>query len=128
MTVVDVPQALPRQCIRCKNGGRDRVYIDTGVDEEFYGVIYICSKCFNAWRNELDGPDIDALKLEVTRLNTELREVTRDRDNLADAIRLTDRIAANANGQPSLPFGTDSEKSKRARPGFTDAEQPRSFS
>lgn len=44
--LVDVPQALPGECLLC--GGHDRdFFVDTGRNLEFHGAIYFCSDCLN---------------------------------------------------------------------------------
>lgn len=51
--IYNYPPALPHKCIACgaghpgdENIGTKRAFIDTGMSEEFYGVIYICTLCF----------------------------------------------------------------------------------
>lgn len=44
--VTEFPEHLPQKCIGCGAGQADgRRYIDTGMSEDFYGVIYICGHC-----------------------------------------------------------------------------------
>lgn len=47
--VVDQPYALPSKCSFCGIGHNEdgkRVFIDTTLDLDWYGVVYICSTCF----------------------------------------------------------------------------------
>lgn len=44
MRVTDTPAALPACCIFCPGSVRRR-YIDTGLQEDFYGAVYICEEC-----------------------------------------------------------------------------------
>lgn len=47
--VVDQPYALPSKCAFCGIGHNEdgrRVFIDTTLDLDWYGVVYICSTCF----------------------------------------------------------------------------------
>lgn len=47
--IVDQPYALPSKCAFCGIGHNEdgkRVFIDTTLDLDWYGVVYICSTCF----------------------------------------------------------------------------------
>lgn len=44
MQVVETPQALPGQCKFCGHSDR-KLYLDTGMHEEFYGAWFICDEC-----------------------------------------------------------------------------------
>lgn len=46
---LDQPYALPCKCTGCGIGHNDdgrRTFLDTGMELDYYGVIYICSNCF----------------------------------------------------------------------------------
>lgn len=44
-TAVESPVALPGSC-RCCGSATKRLYLDTGIQEEFYGAVYYCIDCF----------------------------------------------------------------------------------
>jgi hypothetical protein len=46
MQIVETPTALPGQCKFCGPSDR-KLYLDTGMSEEFYGAWFICNECVN---------------------------------------------------------------------------------
>lgn len=47
--ILDQPYSLPSKCSFCGIGHNEdgkRQFIDTGLDLDWYGVVYICSTCF----------------------------------------------------------------------------------
>lgn len=38
---------VPGKCKRCGSVDMDRLYLDTGVQEEFYGAVLFCNLCFS---------------------------------------------------------------------------------
>lgn len=58
--VLDSPIALPNKCVGCgldHNLNGTVKFIDTGQELDFYGVIYICTRCFVEMAESLGFPD-----------------------------------------------------------------------
>jgi hypothetical protein len=47
VSFVDTPYLFPHVCYRCRTGENKReFYVDTGLDTEFVGRVYLCDSCF----------------------------------------------------------------------------------
>jgi hypothetical protein len=80
-TIVDQPLLLPGYCIGCRssNNTDGRKFIDTGINIDFLGVIYICVPCILEIVRQVDLtlPDnLSELKMKIDgleKMNEHLR-------------------------------------------------------
>lgn len=84
---VDNPYLFPNICFRCRAGSEARnLYVDTGMDTEYDGRIYLCEPCFSDICTKSDGlfftkDQVDLLlsvqqdQLYVARKITERQEI-----------------------------------------------------
>jgi len=92
--ILDHPVALPNKCVGCgighNDGGRVK-FVDTGHELEFYGVIYLCSNCFNEVAESLGYISSDKwtnLKLCAEEFVHENDLVKAENDGLRDAVHI----------------------------------------
>jgi hypothetical protein len=73
--VVDNLLALPAKCYHCGTSEPDRgPWLDTGIEIEYYGVVYYCTLCMNFIADTMGyvTPEVaDELKLQVLQLSGE---------------------------------------------------------
>lgn len=75
--ILDFPVANPGKCYYC--GGVDKEqYLDTGIQIEFYGALYICNECFRAIANKMNYIS----PLQHVDLQDKVESLTQDREAL----------------------------------------------
>lgn len=88
MLITDNPLALPASCIFCPGSVREW-YVDTQLDVEFHGALYICNKCL-AEMGRLAGytppEDTEALNKKIAHLEEDNFNLSRKVDGLERAI------------------------------------------
>lgn len=109
------PMALPAKCVQCGYGNLDRVFLDFELDIEFFGSVYVCEGCFNAWIDGWVTPASYAKTLEIKSLQDKVEELTRERDSLLDTIRAFRIPEPESPGQLSFSPEDSTEEPKRPR-------------
>lgn len=94
MDIVFSPAALPSHCMFCPGSVREK-YIDTGMQFEWYGAVYICDECIVSMGRMLgmitkDQADLliaanSNLSTDTYNLGRELAGLKAGLDGLADA-------------------------------------------
>lgn len=107
--------ALPAQCIQCTSGNSTRNFMDLELDVEFYGTVYVCEECFNAWFNEWNSPLIASLRRELGAAQAEIGALRGLEHSLLSVIRAYDIPEPNLAGQLSLSTEETAEEHKRPR-------------
>jgi hypothetical protein len=89
--VSEYPSLLPSKCVICGSvGGDSRVFIDIGLQIEFYGAVYFCSYCYWEGCRRLGWTDPrEVAKLyELTESLTKMVEkIKKDKDVYESALR-----------------------------------------
>lgn len=117
-----VPYAIlpPGKCVECGSSGRTRKYIDTGLDIEFYGVVYICELCFTNWANQFGLGSVPELRGTISSLVERVGELEDERDSLLDVVRAIEPRSHRNVGEPTL-FDESSDGVEQ-RPGQTSTK------
>ena len=88
MLITDNPLALPAACIFCPGSVREW-YVDTELQVEFHGALYICNKCL-AEMGRLAGyttpEDTEALNKKISHLEDDNYNLSIKVDGLEKAI------------------------------------------
>jgi len=87
MRLIEYPLAAPGHCLECGYGGRERKYADTGLDVEFYGVVYVCELCLVDWMRKLDFDGMSELRKANADFKHRIGELERERGRLLDLLR-----------------------------------------
>ena len=118
MKLLSEPASLPYKCFSCGAGTSDRKYMDTEIDVEFYGVVYICEKCFAAWFNEWQSPTMKQMQATMNELASRVTELEDERDTLLGALNVVEYPTRTGMGQSTLDFESPVEAAKSK--GSTD--------
>jgi hypothetical protein len=92
--ILNNPMALPAKCAFCGIGHNDegrRRFIDTSLDLDFYGVVYMCTTCLNEIAESLGYISNDkwnGLKLKLDHIRDENELVKAENDGLRDAVNI----------------------------------------
>lgn len=134
--VLDQPYSAPSKCAFCglghNNDGEVR-FIDTTLDLDFYGVVYICSNCLNEIAESLGYISNDkwiGLKYEREAIHDENEIVRAENDGLRSALniltghRCSDPRPARENKEePSLNNeGSSSGTAEGIEPGKSEPD------
>lgn len=90
--VLENPPSAPSKCAFCGIGHNDdgrRLFIDTSLDLDFYGVVYMCSTCLNEIAESLgyiSNDKWDGLKLKLDHTQMENNELKGENEGLRTAI------------------------------------------
>lgn len=109
MQIVKYPILPPGKCAECGYGGRDRRYADTGIDVEFYGVVYVCDLCFTSWASDFGLGPVSEYRGLLDNLHARIGELENERDSLLGVIRAFEPSNPALAEQPTLPF-TDGDE------------------
>lgn len=88
MHITDNPLALPAACIFCPGSVREW-YVDTELQVEFHGALYICNKCLaemGRLANYTPPEDTEALNKKLAHLEEDNYNLSRKVDGLERAI------------------------------------------
>lgn len=88
ISVLENPVALPGKCYYCGGVSKNH-YIDTGIQIEFYGALYICNECFVTLADKmgyLNKNDVKNLLDEVSQLRDHNDLLLSTVDSLQDAL------------------------------------------
>lgn len=144
--VVDNLLALPAKCYYCGTSEPDRgPWLDTGIEIEYYGVVYYCTLCMNDLANKMGyiTPEVaDELKLQVLELTSSNLSLQERCSALEYAIHALTKVGYNGSGdnlqfeyapavpvsdvilpEPELPFGEEGLESGEERLTEPDSEQ-----
>jgi hypothetical protein len=134
--VSDYPAAHPHVCSKCGvNYDRDW-YVDLGVENEWYGVIYFCNLCFTNLVDNVPGYLTETavlhLRLQIAQLEVENQKLVADlefvNDILPALVTIGEKYAERINPGPSndYPSGVSEADSERGETGelikFVDAD------
>lgn len=130
MLVVSSPQALPGSCYFCGSASR-KAYIDTLVQVEFHGAMYICDICLYDMLNLLGGLSeeqatelrnaLEFVQTELQNKNKEIEGLKRAVDGLTTARRYSglDTDVPSLSNPVSIPEivqgNTDGESESESR-------------
>lgn len=114
MQIVIHPQALPACCIFCPGSVRDR-YIDTELQIEFHGAVYICDTCILSMGRMIgmiSKEQAEILILENTETSTRMFHLQRRQAALESSLRDLadagyDNVRLNEHGDLSAHFADD---------------------
>lgn len=110
MQFIDASSAvLPQACIGCKGfSGR---FLDTGLDIDYYGVVYFCDVCLISIIMRLGYIPVDqreALQFECQDLQKQLNALIEENRKLRDAINLLtdlrDSNNSDSGGDTDVPI------------------------
>lgn len=120
MEIVTTPQALPGCCFICGSATR-KYYIDTGRSLDFHGAVYFCSECLTEIAHLagfLSPEASNKLKIEFSKLETQVYELTKRETGLENAIRgmaaagYRNGDVPNGNGNPDLSIEKSESESQ----------------
>jgi hypothetical protein len=86
--ILETPAALPGCCYLCKSHNR-AFYVDTALQEEFHGAVYICSECLFEMSEQAGcAPPELRKKLEdrIENLEKSVYQLTVDNEGLEEAV------------------------------------------
>jgi len=110
--VLEQPLSAPAKCAFCGIGHNDegrRLFIDTSLDLDFYGVVYMCSTCLNEIAESLgyiSNDKWDGLRLKTQYLNEENNNLKGENEGLRVAVS---SLSNHRCYQSTLPEPSDVE-------------------
>jgi hypothetical protein len=111
-SIVPVPYQHPSSCSICGYGGSDRkCWLDTGIQIDYYGAVYICDQCFNFLAGLFGyiNPDVSAKILHENEILCASQEILNRRiDMLTTAIKNLELADVTVVDSDSLRSGMDS--------------------
>lgn len=114
MQVVKHPQALPANCVMCPGSVRER-YIDTEMQFDWYGALYICEECVTVMGRMfgmISKGQADAIIQEHTETSTRMFHLQRRQAALEAGLRDLadagyDNVRLDEHGDLSAHFADD---------------------
>ena len=117
--------AAPNKCAVCGSVGGDldeRMFIDIGMEQEFYGVVYYCTTCFTECANYLGYASEEQTAeflIEQLALKDEIVRLENERDGLLTALK------SIYDGKPGV--GSRSESQELPQPVVAIAKSDKGF-
>lgn len=120
MQVVEKPGALPGQCVMpaCGSASRSR-YLDTGLQFEFYGAVYLCDLCLGEMARLfgfLEPEYVQELKDKLEAAETDRYRLQRQVDGLRMVVDGF-TIARGTGGADSVSTALSAAEMADAEPG-----------
>lgn len=89
--ILDEPLAAPGKCMLCgiSYGNGERKFIDTGVDLDWYGVVYYCTSCILEVSNQLGYSSFEQVQSMCKDYNSVIgmnQELAKENESLRSAI------------------------------------------
>jgi hypothetical protein len=91
--IYNYPPALPNKCVGCNSttpgDDNSRAFIDTRMDLDWYGAVYICTHCFLEMANVFGYVSRDQHEFTVagmSQLIADLRELKKENEALRTAV------------------------------------------
>lgn len=107
---VGFPTALPGNCYTCRT--HEGPFIDTGIQEDMYGAIYLCLKCITEMAHEFGfttPEESDLLKQKIKGLESTVNEFSDSNERLIEenhGLRMA--VASSVNHHDVRDAGSDS--------------------
>lgn len=104
------PPALPGKCVSC--GRVEGIFIDWGMDIEYYGAVYLCADEFQQVANELgyhSPTQWKALIAEKNEQYAELNEALDRNEVLENAVRSLTSLGITASSASDTPIPDDKD-------------------
>lgn len=124
MFLTDTPAALPNCCIFCPGSVRRR-YIDTTLQQEFYGAVFICEECVTSMAQMFGMATQGQVEVTLDDMRTHEDEIFELRRKLAaaeEAVRgLTGMLFADRDPGSPGEFRLDDRSVDEESPGGTDS-------